>query len=262
MITSDILQNRIKNFWGYGKLDASTWFIGMEERIDKFDFAQEDKEGESILEKQFIYAEKVQDENGMINVDRTNENEWGYLANMSPFLHDQKTIQPTWRYPIALYLYLESEITKILNNEETKKAVLKHQVDILSDGVKKKTATLELSSLPNPSIKAKDWLPLYTREGFLSREDYLPKRAKELKKLIQEHQPQRVIFYGLQYKSFWEVAIGAELKMETPRMYFIKSKHTLFYLIPQGRGMSFGGRGCYERLYEFAKKIKDQISTF
>ena len=33
MLTSDILQDRIKNFWGYGSLDAKVWFVGMEEGL-------------------------------------------------------------------------------------------------------------------------------------------------------------------------------------------------------------------------------------
>lgn len=30
-----LTENRLKNFWGYGNLDATTWFIGMEEGLGK-----------------------------------------------------------------------------------------------------------------------------------------------------------------------------------------------------------------------------------
>lgn len=246
MITSALLQNRIKNFWGYGSLEAPVWFIGMDERFDP-------SESKEMLEEQFRYAE----DNiigGMLNASRSKLNEWKHLANMGPFLPGG-VLQATWKYPIALYLYLQSGIS--LTIDERGGVIKEYQRNILADADKKETATLELSPLPCPSTKEEDWL--YGDSGLAilsSRKEYekkcLPGRAEDLKKLIQIHKPQLIIFYSMKYLNYWEKVIGEMPRIITDRTRFASNKDTAFCVIPNGgqSGLS------YKELYEFADRIK------
>lgn len=250
MITPDVLQNRIKNFWGYGSLESPVWFVGMDERFDP-------SENKEMLEEQFRYAE-VHIINGMLNSSRSKLNEWKHLANMGPFL-PEGVLQTTWKYPIALYLYLRSGI--YLTIDERGDVIKEYQKNILADADKKETATLELSPLPCPSTKEEDWL--YKDSGLTvlsSRKEYekkcLPDRAEELKKLIQIHKPKLIIFYSMKYLNYWEKVIGEMPQVITDRTRFASNKDTAFCVIPNGgqSGLS------YEELYEFADKVKGRIN--
>lgn len=249
MITPDILQNRIKNFWGYGSLEAPVWFIGMDERFDP-------TENKDMLEKQFRYAENNLID-GMLNSSRSKINEWKHLANMGPFLPGG-VLQTTWKYPIALYLYLQSGIH--LTIDERGEVIKEYQRNILADTGKKETATLELSPLPCPSTKEEDWL--YADSGLAilsSRKEYekncLPDRAEKLKELIQVHKPRLIIFYSMKYLNYWEKIIGEMPQMITNRTRFASNKDTAFCVIPNGgqSGLS------YEELYEYADQVKSRI---
>ncbi len=191
MITQVILQNRIKNFWGYGNLESPVWFVGMEERFDY------KKEGIEMLEQQFLYADAHTVKN-MLNADRSRVSEWKHLANMEPFIPDiKRELQKTWRLPIALYLYLHN------STRPTRNEILKFQRWMLADKSKERVATLELSPLPAPSTNDDDWSLLYSRyriHGLESRrlyeKSYLPERADKLKELVKEYAPRLIIFYG------------------------------------------------------------------
>ncbi|MDP2655029.1 MAG: hypothetical protein Q8P17_00480 [bacterium] len=249
MITADLIENRIKNFWGYGSLEASVWFIGMEERFDP-------SENLEMLEKQFRYAEDNM-VTGMMNASRSKINLWKNLANMKPFLPHAK-LQTTWKYPIALYLYLR--FNSPLAGNERIEVISEHQRNTLADGDKKETTLLELSPLPCPSTKSKDWpYSGYDMEELSSREEYeknyLQKRAWGLKELLRIHKPKLVIFYSIKYLPYWEEIIGVKPQQITRRTLFTKDKDTAFCIIPNGgrSGLS------YNELYEFADKIKDHV---
>jgi len=250
MITADIIQNRIEKFWGYGSLESPVWFIGMDERFDPL-------ESQEMLEKQFRYAEASMI-NGMLNASRSKRNEWKHLANMGPFLADGD-LQTTWKYPIALYLYLHSGIPLTIN--ERGYVIKEYQRNILADTDKKETVTLELSPLPCQSTKEKDWLYKSSGlKGLSSRSEYernyLPNRAEKLKKLIQKYKPGLIIFYSIKYLNFWEKVIGEMPQIITKRTRFASNKDTAFCVIPNGgqSGLS------YDELYEYADRIKNQIT--
>ena len=70
------------------------------------------------------------------------------------------------------------------------------------------------------------------------------------------HRPRLVIFHSLTYLADWMVVIGSSLRQITRQMYFAAVGGTTFAVIPNAnsRGMS------YDRLYEFAERVRPQVS--
>ncbi len=250
MLSKELIQNRINNFWGYGSLESPVWLVGMDERFDP-------SESQEMLEDQFLYAEANMVD-GMLNASRSKIDEWRHLANMEPFLVNGD-LQSTWKYPIALYLYLHSGIP--LTIDERSNVIKEYQRNILADANKRETATLELSPLPCPSTKEEDWIyGSLDIEGISSRKEYeknyLQGRAEKLKGLVQRHKPKLVIFYSMKYLNYWEKIIGEMPQIVTVRTRFASNKDTAFCVIPNGgqSGLS------YNELYEYADRVKDRIN--
>ena len=241
MITPDLLQRRIDMFWGYGSLESPVWLVGMEEGFRSIN-AESDKK---MLERQFLLPTV----NGMFDASRPISRDVCDLTNLSPFLPNAK-IQPTWKFPITLYLFLQSG--RILNENE----ILDFQRSILADGGKNEVATVELMSLPSPGISS--WL--YSDiPGFETRKSYFKtyrkSRVQGLKELVQKYSPRLVIFYSLTYLREWTEVIGEMPEEITHQMYFSKTDKTAFCIIPQPQYLPH----AYERLYKFADIIKKKL---
>jgi hypothetical protein len=247
-----LLEDRIKNFWGYGTWKAPIWFVGIEERFDSA------KEGDDMLMQQFLYTQKYA-QDGMLSVDRSHVSEWEHLANLSPFLSCARQ-QKTWRLPIKLYLFLKN------GQPPDRHDILNFQTDILADSTHAEASTLELSPLPAPSTN--EWaygtcdLPhLQTRREY--QRYLLPQRATHMHKLVKTHAPRLVIFYSanrVTHVPLWEHIAGEKLVvMSNPTrrlsMYFAKTRNTAFCVIPQPTaGVSD------EELYEYATRVQANIS--
>jgi hypothetical protein len=111
--------------------------------------------------------------------------------------------------------------------------------------------------LPARSTSGEDW----QYAGYVGpREEYLekhkPTRVRQLRGLIGEHRPRLVIFHSLTYRADWALAVGSSLRQISRQMYFAASGGTPFCAIPNAnsRGMS------YHRLYEFAARVRPQVS--
>lgn len=236
-LTADLIQRRIDNFWGYGSLDAPVWFVGMEEGLNPtIDVAE--------LGMRFRSAD------GKATVDMRRD--MSALVSHMRWFCPGAPIQSTWKYPIALHLFLKNG--KIPDKEE----IRDHQARVLSDSVLKETSTVELMPLPSQKAHESTWL--YAKYGVLdlaSREEYLTtfkeERVKKLKGLLARYKPKIVIFYSVSYLAEWIEIIGSRPELVTPQMYFAKNGGTSFCVIPQGHGMS------YERLYEYANLILEKI---
>ena len=128
--------------------------------------------------------------------------------------------------------------------------------------------------MPLPSQKAHQSTWLYGSldvPGLSARSEYLetykPGRVRKLASLVREYRPTLVIFYSLSYLDDWKAIIGTEptclatftVKNNPPKklsMYAVAVDKTLFCVIPQSnaRGMS------YQRLYEYADRLKEQFT--
>lgn len=239
MIDQILLNDRIKNFFGYGSLDSTVWFVGMEEGLNPDIDVKE-------LEIRLKYAF------GKTTIDMRKD--MSSLKGHMRWFKKDSPIQPTWKYPIALYLYLKN------NRIPTKEEIREHQGLVLGDKDKKESTTIELMPLPSQKANESTWLyKKYDVPGLNSRKEYIekykPERVQKLKKLIEKYQPKLVIFYSLTYLPEWTEVIGSIPKEITKQMYFTNKGNTNFCVLPQGasHGMS------YARLYEYGEKIKNSL---
>ena len=235
ILEPELVQSRINTFWGYGSLDAPMWFVGMEEGL----------ESDATLAH---LAERFRVPNGKITTDmrRGMEKVYGHAR----WFNEGALVQPTWKYPIALYLYLK------LGRAPTKEEIRDHQAFVLGDSEAKETTTVELMPLPSNKAHERTWLygglgipGLSTRSEYLAT--YKPERVRKLRELFHTYQPKLAIFYSLMYLSDWAAVIGS-----APEMYFAQTNSTACCIVPQGA--SFGM--SYARLYEFAEKVRGRIT--
>ncbi len=239
MITPDLIKRRLKTFWGYGSLDAPVWFVGMEEGLGKNRSAAD-------LEARFLAAD------GKATVDMRRD--MAQVPDHIRFFREGAPVQASWKFPIALYLYLKNK------KEPTKQEIQNYQAFELGNSELKNDVALEL--MPLPSHRANEYTWLYANYGISglgSRKEYLntykPRRIKELNHLIKIHSPRLVIFYSLTYLPDWIDVMG-EIPNEVCRqMYFAKNGKMSFCVIPQG--VSFGM--SHARIYEFARKVSGEI---
>jgi hypothetical protein len=234
MITTELVHRRIANFWGYGSFKAPTWFAGMEEGLGP----------ETELEERF----RVSDGKATIDIRR---NMARIPHAMRWFQPPRPPIQPNWKYPLALCLFLRN------GRPPTPEEIRAYQLDMLGDVNRKDSCVIELMPLPARSSRDEDWQyskHVGSRRKYL--EKYKPERVRQLRTLIGTHRPRLVIFHAMTYLSDWTDVIGAGLHQITRQMYFAAAGSTTFCVIPNAnsRGMS------YDRLYEFAERVRPQVS--
>lgn len=149
-------------------------------------------------------------------------------------------IQRTWGKLISILLVLGSD------NPVDREKVREYQRTHLgrSDS---NHCLLELMPLPSCSTKEQDWRYgqfginyLSSRDSYL--EHVLPQRISALKKLIEEHCPNRVIFYSMGYMSAWQTVAGGEFSTftEDRRVFHLHSGEADYFVIPHpvAHGMS------------------------
>lgn len=233
-----LIDARIKNFWGYGDFSAEAWLIGMEEGLER------DATSEHL-------AERFRAAHGRPAIDMRDEAMMGVYGHARWFT-DGAPMQPTWRYPIALYLYLRH------SKEPTKEDIRKHQIEKLGNAQAGETMTVEFMPLPSTGAKEDHWrYGSLGISGLSSRAEYLkrftPERTRKLHDLIRLHQPKLAIFSSLSYMPEWTEIIGVKPEKVTDGMYVAKVGTTVCCVIPHGvaRGMS------YARIRDYANKIKD-----
>src|SRR3989338_1589720 len=135
--------------------------------------------------------------------------------------------------------------------------ILDFQRFVLGDGKRNEVATIELMPLPSPDISS--W-PYGDISRFETRESYLrtckKQRVQGLRDLVQKYSPKLVIFYSVGYLRDWVAVVGKMPDEITHQMYFTRTEKTSFCIIPQPQYLP----RAYERLYEFAEKIRGEIT--
>jgi len=209
-----LIQERIKNFWGYGNLNSPYWFIGMEEGYNE--------DNEVLLDRFAATAHKqtcdIYDD---LKVDPGHVY---WFENGAP-------IQPTYRRLIEMMLYAENK------THPDKEEIRQFQIKKL--GRKQSNhALLELMPLPSKSIAEKHWLYADSGiDGLSSRKDYLEtyksERIEALRNLIQEHKPKYVICYSLSYQEDWQQLTDAPfIEVNPRRLYIARDKETTIAITP------------------------------
>ena len=204
-----LIQERIKNFWGYGNLDSPYWFIGMEEGYG---------EEEKTLLQRFRETSHLQ----VCDIYDPTHQFW---------FEEGAPIQRTWRRLIEMILYSET------GTHPDKEAIRRFQIERL--GRKKSNhALLELMPLPSRSIAEKHWLYADSGvEGLSSRKDYLetykPERIEALRVLIEKYKPKYVICYSLSYQEDWQKLTDASfIEVHPRRLYLARDGETTIAITP------------------------------
>ena len=239
MITNTLIQRRIEMFWGYGSLKSPVWFVGMEEGLG-FNTSEEQ------LEARFLATD------GKTTVDMRRD--MMQVQDHIKCVMNSPRIQPTWKYPIAICLYLKNRRVPL------KEEIRNYQEFILGDNIRKQDAVIELMPLPSNKAHESAWIyGKYGISGLNSRKEYIAiyktKRVNELSSLIKNYSPKLVIFHSLGYFSDWTQVAGVKFEEMSSQMYFAENGDTAFCVIPQGS--SFGM--SYHRLYKFAEIISQKV---
>ncbi len=126
MISADLVSRRIRNFWGYGNLAAAVWSVGMEEGLGP----------ETELEARFQAAD------GKATIDMRRDMA-AVPQHMQWFRPPAPPIQPNWKYPIALYLYLMND------GPPSTEEVRGYQRDVLGDIDRKDSCVIVMIACTN-----------------------------------------------------------------------------------------------------------------
>lgn len=223
MLDDKSLKSFINKFFGYGDLNASIWFIGMEE-------------GGGKCEKEIANRLAAWVRRGKLQVDDLAQfhHEFG---DSSRFI-DGANIQTTWKELIRVMLLLEGK-------PSDRETIRNYQINELGrmDGA---VALLELMPLPKPSVKSwpyDAWTSPDTFPELRSIAAYetavRPNRIDAIRKLIQQHAPKVVVFYGKKFKPHWESICGGKFQANDFPMR-LAAEPTTFMLLPHPA--TFGGR--------------------
>lgn len=220
MISKELIENRIKNFWGYGNLNSDIWFIGMEEGFHGT-LADLENRFNRTKDKSVIDLQ-----NDMADVK--DHMKW-FLSNSG--------IQRTWWKLILILLTLKSE--ENITNDKIKEFQKKEFGRLNSNH-----CSLEFMPLPCRSTKKKDWFYeqfgidyLKTRKRY--HDKIMPLRIKLFQDLIENYKPKIVICYSFSYIKKWKEIIGCNLSKKK-NLYYCKKDKTNFFVIPHptARGMT------------------------
>ena len=128
-----MIQERIRNFWGYGNLNGPYWFVGMEEGYSE--------ENETLLDR---FSNFVPPNVRYIRPFKIDHGHVYWFEEGAP-------IQPTWRRLVEMLIYSET------GKHPDKEAIRRFQIEHLGR-IKSNHALLELMPLPSKSISEKHWL--------------------------------------------------------------------------------------------------------
>lgn len=226
MLDDDILNAFMRNFFGYGNPHARVWFIGLEEGG-----------GESEQEIADRLATWHRDGGHRLQMEDLAEFHAGF-GDDTRFV-ENASIQPTWNKIIRTLLVAEG-VTP------TKELIRQYQIERLgrSNG---NAALLELLPLPNPSMDDWDYATWSNLPELATRDTYkaslLEHRIASIKGLINEYQPEAVVFYGLKYQQYWQSIAGTAFpEGDCPR---VVENARLYMLLPHP--VSFGNINlCFE----------------
>jgi len=195
MLSSELLENRIATFVGYGNPSAPYWYIGLEEGGTSDAAFIEHRLGLWNQRGRLIF-EDLKDYH--INTD------------LRPFVGHQPKLQPTWKQLARITLAAKNHR---LDNE----AIREYQGQRLGRH-KGETALLELS--PLPAARSADWpyaelsdLPdLGDRKTY--RRARFHKRIELIQGLVDRLSPEFVVVYGTGFQKYWERLLGGAFQSD------------------------------------------------
>jgi len=217
-----LIQERIKNFWGYGNLDSDVWFVGMEEGCDG-----------SI--PKIIQRFESTSRGEVFDIVADMQGQEDHLA----LFKENASLQKTYRRLIYFLLYIQTK------REPTPDEMRAYQINHF--GRKNNNhAVLELMPMACHSMHEKDWVyGGVDIEGFASKKEYLkkyaPLRVDLLRELIRTHKPRIVIFYVMSYRKYWSLIPSVPFEeVIKGKLYIAKDDSTAYAVVPHSvaHGMS------------------------
>lgn len=195
-VPRQVLGEFLFGFLGYGALEAPVWFIGPEEA------------GANTVDD---LLSRVAAWDSLHRLPIVDIYEYGSRLGSAEILERGATPQPTWRRLIEIALTLEGK-------EPNGQAIRDFQCERLGrrDGG---ILLAELMPLAKPSLSSWPYASLAGEYPFLAslrsyHEAVRPRRVEILSKLIAEHRPERVFFYGVSggVAEAYEKIAGVELR--------------------------------------------------
>jgi hypothetical protein len=222
-VDDTVIEEYIEGFYGHGDYSAKYWFVGME-------FGG----GSTTAE----VASRIQ---GWYDRGRHELEDLGGprgIARNSRWFQPPYPLQATWKQLIRVLLSAEGKAT-------TRESVRKYQREKLGreGGL---DCILELLPLPSPGLNRWLYHPGYPRLPYLhNRAAYTsyvaPLRIARLRKLIAEHRPPAVVFYGSGYTRWWRAVAGMDFQPSgVDAVSSARSGATLFVVMrhPAARGLT------------------------
>jgi len=224
MLDDSLLREYMETFYGYGNLDGTYWFIGMEE-------------GSSGKIEEIAHRLAVWQELGKFPV----EDLVRYHRNLGVdcFFRPKAKLQPTWNKLIRMQLSAEGTVPSTeMVRQFQEKNLGKH-----SDN----NCILEL--LPLPSKLMATWIyhkyshipELQSRE--LYHHVWMEKREPLLQELIVRHRPPYVVFYSVNssYQCSWKKIANIATEWHViDGVQFANNEHTVFAITkhPVAKGVT------------------------
>ncbi len=225
MLNDVVVNEFVHRFYGYGTYTESFWFIGMEEGG-----------GDSEAEVQ----DRIHAWDSRGNCELEDLAEYHRVIGVDRHFSSSPILQKTWAKLIRLLLGAQG---RSISTEH----IRAYQRDQWgrSDG---NTCLIELLPLPSPSLG--HWLYaecsalpyLTSRETY--RQELIQGRIDHIKQRISEYQPQAVIFYGLEYRTWWEVIAEAPFEVhQDVRLFNAQGKYTHYLMVQHP--VAFGMTNAY-----------------
>jgi hypothetical protein len=227
MIDQQTLSAFMSGFYGYGRWDAPLWFIGMEEGGGN--------SWEEIARRVSVWEEFNRPELADLH-------EFHALLGVTRHSGPMAKLQRTWTSLTRIALAAEGRPFQLDDVRNYQGSELGSRAG--------QTALIELLPLPSPSTK--DWfyaesgLPeLATRERY--RDAVAPHRVEHIRESLSRHRPRLVVFYGIQYRSFWESIAQTDILEGSRPLSGTPTAHPLFVLAPHPASRGVTGDD-YERI--------------
>jgi hypothetical protein len=209
MFEDQLLQAFMQTFYGYGSYCGAYWFIGMEEGGGGSFY--------DIANRLDCWCKRGQQELEDVA-------EYHTALGITRLFAEYAKLQPTWNKLIRILLSAEGQVV-------TTEQVRSYQARLLgrSNG---NSCLLELLPLPSPSVN--HWLYgqhsqlTYLADRSMYTNHCAEPRATHIKGRIEAYKPKAVIFYGLNYKPWWERIAGVPFSITADGFYFGSNTHTVF----------------------------------
>lgn len=236
------LKDYMRDFAGYGHLQAPLWFVGMEEGG-----------GRNVAELQ----RRVETWEARGRRPLEDLAEFHHAIGEPKHFREPYPLQPTW-----------ASLARILQGWRGAAVDIPslQQVQATSLGSKNGLASLvELLLLPSPNVHSWPYAALAEEHPALVdriryRSAFLSARIGMLQERIQEAQPRAVIFYGLGYLKHWSALseqVLEPIQIETQLCYGGQKHSPYFFAIPHP-----AARGMTKRFWESAgTHLRDVIGA-